>query len=221
MTTPPSIDHNKLIATVAKEALSPLGLKRDGKSRIWYDDHGWWCIIVEFQPSSWSRGTYLNVGVSWLLFEKDHWTFDVGHREQGFSPAHAEQQFTDALFSMVTHASKCVRDYRKKFETIHAAHRYYQSAESRSNWDCYHAAVIAALAGDIPAARQKFESLLSQPRPHQWQEGLYYRALDLSRILDSRWQFVESVAGIVHRTRTQLLLDERETDGIGLPNDVT
>jgi hypothetical protein len=39
---------------------------RKGRSRVWFDDQGWWIGVVEFQPSSWSRGTYLNVGVSWL-----------------------------------------------------------------------------------------------------------------------------------------------------------
>lgn len=220
MTTPPSIDHNKLIAAAAKEALSPLGLKRDGKSRIWYDDHGWWCIVIEFQPSSWSRGTYLNVGISWLLFEKAHWTFDVGHREQGFSPARAEQQFADALAGIVAHASQRVQDYRERFGTIQGALGHYQSAELRSHWDCYHAGVIAALAGDVPAAHKYFESLIGQPRQHQWQQGLYYRALDLSRLLGSRREFRDSVAGIVLRTRTQLLLDDREAEKLGLPNEV-
>ena len=221
MTTASPIDHNKLIAAAAKEALSPLGLKRDGKSRLWYDDHGWWCIVVEFQPSSWSKGTYLNVGVSWLLFEKAHWTFDVGHREQGFSPARAEQQFTDALSRIVAHASERVRAYRESFATIQSAHRHYQSIELRSHWDYYHAALIAALAGELSTTRKHFEWLLAQPRPHPWQHGLYFRALDLNRLLDSRREFLDSVRGIVHRTRTQLLLDDVETREIGLPDDVT
>jgi hypothetical protein len=221
VTTAPSIDHKKLIAAAAKEALSPLGLKRDGKSRIWYDDHGWWCIVVGFQPSSWSRGTHLNVGVSWLLFEKAHWTFDVGHREQGFSPAKAEQQFADALSRIVAHASERVRDYQERFGTVQGAHRHYESVELRNHWDYHHAAVIAALAGDYSAARTQFDSLLALPRQNQWQQGLHYRAQDLSRLLDSRRQFLDSVAGIVHRTRTQLLLDDRETEKLGLPNDVT
>ena len=215
------MDHNKLIAVAAKEALSPFGLKRDGKSRLWYDDHGWWCIVVEFQPSSWSKGTYLNVGVSWLLFEKAQWTFDVGHREQGFSPALAEQQFTDALSHIVAYASERVRSYRESFETIQSAHRHYQSIELRSHWDCYHAALIAALAGELSAARKHFGQVLAQPRLYPWQHGLYYRALDLSRLLDNRRQFLESVLGIVHRTRTQLRLDDREAEKIGLPDDVT
>lgn len=216
---PPSIDHNKLIAAAAKEALSPLGLKRVGKSRLWYDDHGWWCIVVEFQPSSWSKGTYLNVGVSWLLFEKAHWSFDVGYREDGFSRARAEQQFSDALSRIVAHASERVRAYRESFATIQGAHCHYQSAELRTHWDYYHAAMIAALSGETLIARQHFESLMSQPQEYEWQKGLYYRALELNRVLDSRPQFRDSVVGIIHRTRAQMLLDNRGTEQLGLPND--
>jgi hypothetical protein len=221
VTTESPIDHNKLIAAAAKEALSPLGLKRDGKTRLWYDDHGWWCIVVEFQPSSWSKGTYLNVGTSWLLFEKAHWTFDVGYREEGFSPARARQQFSDALSRIVAHASERVQAYRGTFATIQSAHRHYQSTELRSHWDYYYAALIAALAGELPTARQHFDSLLSQPRRYQWEHGLYYRALDLSRLLDCRRHFLDSVRGIVLRTRTQLLLDDRDSGKLGLPDDVT
>lgn len=218
MTAPSPLDHNKLIAGTAREALSPMGLKRAGKSRLWYDDNGWWCIVVEFQPSSWSKGTYLNVGVSWLLFEKAHWTFDVGYREQVFSPARAEQQFSDALSRIAAHAGQCIRDYREKFTTTQSAHRHYQSIELVTHWDYYHAAVIAALAGEVSIARRHFDSLLSQPRSYRWQHGLYYRALDLSRLLELKRQFLDSVFGIVHRTRTQLLLEDRETEKFGLPS---
>jgi hypothetical protein len=166
MTPSPSIDHNKLIAAAAKQVLAPLGLKRDGKSRLWYDDHGWWCTVVEFQPSSWSKGTYLNVGVSWLLFEKAHWTFDVGHREHGFSPAGAEQQFTDALAAMIARATERVQDYRGLFGTVQSAATYFNSAQLQSQWDHYHAGVISALAGDTSSARKHFETLIAQPREH-------------------------------------------------------
>ena len=219
MAAPSPIDHNKLITAAAKEALSPLGLKRHGKSRIWYDDHGWWCIVVEFQPSAWSSGTYLNVGVSWLLFEKAHWSFDVGYREKGFSPAKANQQFSEALSEIVRQASQCIQDYRQRFGTIQQAHGYYQTVELRSHWEYYHAGVIAALAGDVSSACKDLEALLALPRDHQWQQGLYYRALDLSRLLDNRRQFLDSVTGIVHRTRSQLLLDDRATEKLGLSND--
>lgn len=212
-----SIDHNKLIAAAAKETLSPLGLKRDGKSRVWYDDHGWWCIVVEFQPSSWSRGTYLNVGVCWLLFEKAHWTFDVGNREKGFSPARDESRFLDALSGITTHARHCITGYRERFTSIRRVHSYYQGIELQNHWRYYEAAVIAALDGDTASARRDFDALFALERPYQWQQGLYYRAMDLHNLLEDRRKFVHSVAGIVLRTRSQLRLDLYKDNTLGLP----
>jgi len=218
-------DHNKLIAAAAKEALKPLGLRREGKSRLWYDDHGWWCIVVEFQPSSWSRGTYLNVGVSWLLYEHAYWTFDVGYREQGFEPAKTVTKFADALTSVVDHARRSIQFYRDRFATIAQAHEHYRSHESQGHypvmvdghWYAYHAAVIAALAGDIDAARRSFTDLLALERRWNWQQGLYYRALDLYDLLDDRHRFIRSVAGIVQRTRAQRNLEEYMNPDLGLP----
>src|SRR6202000_1719294 len=38
----------------------PLGLERRGRSRTWIDDQRWYAIVVEFQPSGFSKGSYLN-----------------------------------------------------------------------------------------------------------------------------------------------------------------
>ncbi|WP_326556437.1 hypothetical protein [Micromonospora sp. NBC_01796] len=75
-------DHTtstRLIASAAREGLAPLGLRRLGRSRRWYDDRGWWVIHVEFQSSR-SAGTYLNIGAMWLWVDKNFWTFDEGDR---------------------------------------------------------------------------------------------------------------------------------------------
>lgn len=58
--------HDKIIAEAAKAALRSLGFQRKGRSRTWLADHGWWLTIVEFQPSAWSKGSYLNVAAHWL-----------------------------------------------------------------------------------------------------------------------------------------------------------
>ncbi|WP_352820518.1 DUF4304 domain-containing protein [Mesorhizobium sp. M0898] len=59
-------EHGRIIASQAKIVLKPAGFQRKGKSRIWIADRGFWLSVVEFQPSSWSKGTYLNVAVHWL-----------------------------------------------------------------------------------------------------------------------------------------------------------
>ena len=67
-------EHSKIIARVAKETLAPLGLFQKGSSRTWTDDHGWWIVVIEFQPSGFGKGSYLNVGAMWLWHEKDNAT---------------------------------------------------------------------------------------------------------------------------------------------------
>jgi hypothetical protein len=54
-------EHARLIATAAKAALQPLGFVRRGRSRFWFADQGFWIIFAEFQPSGWSKGSYLNM----------------------------------------------------------------------------------------------------------------------------------------------------------------
>ena len=49
-----------------KMTLAPEGLFRVGASRRWIDDNGYFVIQVEFQPSAYDRGSYLNVGISFL-----------------------------------------------------------------------------------------------------------------------------------------------------------
>jgi len=55
--------HSRVIAEAASAALSPLGLVRKGRSRIWLDDQSWWLGVAEFKPSNWKPGAYLNVAL--------------------------------------------------------------------------------------------------------------------------------------------------------------
>lgn len=207
---PDEVDHNKLIAATAKTVLKPLGLKRDGKSRVWFDDHGWWSVVVEFQPSAWSRGTYLNVGICWLFYEQAHWSFDIGYREQNgeFVDAKKEQKFTVGVHGLAECARERVLDYRQKFATLDGAFQHYQSTPLRGHWDFYYAAIIAALHGDLTIARKHFDDLLKLTAEYQWQKGLRYRAVDLISLLDNRVRLLESLTGIIFRTRAAMGLPE-------------
>src|SRR5690349_3307368 len=80
----PTHPANAILTRAAREVLRPMGLVQKGRSRVWLDDHGWWVIVVEFQPSGFGVASYLNVGICWLWdFSKDHWHFDVGNRIPG------------------------------------------------------------------------------------------------------------------------------------------
>jgi hypothetical protein len=210
-------DHNKLIAEAAKQTLLPAGLKRKGKSRLYYDDNGWWCTIVEFQPSGFSKGSYLNVGVSWLLYEEGHWSFNVGSRQQGFSSAENENDFKNAVFEMTMNAKDIVENNRERFSTISKAHEYYQSIK-REGWAFYYAAVIAGLNHQFAVAEENFNSLLAYPETYEWQRELNSRSRELMRLLERPEQFVEAVTRIILNSRTLHRLENKEPTLLGLPS---
>jgi hypothetical protein len=210
-------DHNKLISEVAKQTLLPGGLKRKGKSRLYYDDNGWWCTIVEFQPSGFSKGSYLNVGVSWLLYEENYWSFNVGSRRKEFSSAENESEFTHDIFEMAMTAKEIVGENRERFSTISKAHEYYQSIK-RANWDYYYAAVIAGMNHQFAAAVENFNSWLAYPELTDWQMEANSRSRKLMDLLKRPREFAEAVIQIVLNSRALHRLENKEPALLGLPS---
>ncbi|MGY0375270.1 hypothetical protein [Clostridium sp. JNZ J1-5] len=110
--------HDKIIKKAAKEILIPLGMFQKGQSRCWLDDNGWYITQVEFQPSAWSKGAYLNVGVS-FLWEKSEalnntLSFDFGYREKGHVEFNGnEDNFYREMIGLSTYAKEKVLYYRK------------------------------------------------------------------------------------------------------------
>ena len=90
-----SAEHSKLLTLAARKHLAPLGCKQQGRSRFWFDDHGWWAATVEFQPSSWSKGSYLNVGAMWFWHPADHWVFNEFERVAPFQEFRDDIQFAE------------------------------------------------------------------------------------------------------------------------------
>lgn len=211
------MDHNKIITAAAKKALGPLGLKRDGKSRLWYDDHGWWAVVVEFQPSGWDRGSYLNVAVSWLLYEHRHWSFDVGGREKGFKSATHGEQFEAAMEEMTAQAARSVIKFRERFSSPAEMYAHCQSVEMRTVWSDYYAGVLAGLIHDGSAAERHLSAVAAMPCRVAWQHGLRMRGQDLLRLLPQPQFFRESVLGIVLRSRSAHCLEEMPVSEIALP----
>src|SRR5260370_1356446 len=111
-------DVSKVIAEVAKQILAPLGVKRKGRSRTWLDDHGWWLGIVEFQPSGWDAGSYLNVGPMFLWQPISHLVLEGRYRLDGFSPAHGPRRFPQANQAEAAKAQHERSVLRKRFASL-------------------------------------------------------------------------------------------------------
>lgn len=210
------MDHNKVITATAKKALSPLGLRRQRQSRIWYDDHGWWAIVVEFQPSAWERGSYLNIGLSWMLYERSSWAFDIGHREQDFKRASDEDQFEAAMDNVAAYAARRVLEYRDRFSSLDQMRAHYRDLGDGS-WDDYYAGVLAGLSGDRETAEQRLSLVIDAPARVTWHRALQFRCRDLVRLLAQPRSFRDSILGIVLRCRSARCLAEMPVDEIALP----
>lgn len=206
-------DHNAAITAQARHVLKPLGLVRQGTSRVWIDDLGWWTIQVEFQPSSRSKGSYLNVGVNWLLYEGSVGAFNIGSRVNvPFIEATGTERFEQDAHDLALRAKGEVEKLRAQFSTLDAVTSYYRDSGRRSAWDDYYYAVVLAIAGDIVGARAAFESVPTHRMHCGWEKALAQRASELHKLAADRTAIIETIRGIVLRTRSIGNLPDWESD---------
>jgi len=201
----------KLIATAAKAALLPLGCQRCGKSRTWISDQRFWLIVVEFQPSSFEKGSYLNVGAMWLWRARKGNAFNAGYRVADFVPFYTPEQFSSAATELAAKAAQEVQILREKFRSLYDIYRYLMDHTSEKNWHIFHVAIAAGLVGDIETARRLFRKSAEMPsRGTQWEIELQAKNAALAAQLDQTDLFRSSVLAIIQECR---LLN-------GLPEDL-
>lgn len=160
---------DKLIIKAAREILKPMGLFQKGSSRIWIDDNNWFLIVVEFQPSAWSQGAYLNVDVSFLWEQGKGFVEVLPCNMGGRQRPHIEYQGDDALFfqqmlEMAGCAKAVVESYRTSLTPLAAAQKgmaQYHDANSPMNvmkaWNC---GMFQYLYGDEKRGDAQLQTLL-------------------------------------------------------------
>jgi hypothetical protein len=136
-------------------------MKRKGQSRVWYKDHGWWLGVVEFQPSSWSKGSYLNVAAMWLWNAKDYWSFDVGDRVEKFREFTDADQFVDVADTLATRARDEILALSQRFSSLDAVAAHLARNSDENPWHTYHAAMAALAIADVEQAQKRFHTLLA------------------------------------------------------------
>jgi len=164
--------HNKIINAVARARLRPLGLQQKGRSRLWYDDRRWHAIVVEFQASSYSKMSYLNVSLSWFWYPSELWTFDVAFREDGTAEFHEEGQFQRDFERLADEAIEAVRRYRRSFASLQDAWMststlYEQNASVV--WPDVHLGLLAGLSAHTGQARKFLHAVVAEEGETEWQ----------------------------------------------------
>jgi len=203
-------EHGRLIAAAAKAALSPIGCLRSRQSRVWLSDQRYWAIMIEFQPSGFSKGSYLNVGASWLWQEKSNGAlnFNVGCRVEGsgFIPFESAEQFRPLIERMALQAAEAVLALRAKFPSIAAVSRYLNPRPNMEPIYSFHAAVAAGLNCEFEVAHRIFEWIKSCAIEDDRQMRLHSEAAALAALLDDPAQFRSAVRRTIDIRRTQARL---------------
>jgi Domain of unknown function (DUF4304) len=198
--------HGSIIADAAKQALTPLGFRRKGRSRIWLSDHGWWLNVVEFQPSNWSDGSYLNVAAHWLWSSSGHLSLDFGGRMPGFEEYISDEQFDTVARKLAGAAAEEAHKLDRAFASVDATadallqNEASQRTRGEGSWSAYHAAVAAALAGRESEAEALFRSITDG--------RVRADAESLLRLLPTPSRFKGEVSSLVARQRNALHLAE-------------
>lgn len=222
--------HTKLITAAARALLRPMGIVQKGRSRTWYDDQGWWAGLIEFQPSSWSRGSYLNVGVQWLWDTrwKSLSAFMYGG-ENGrdtrlqlqaggqFIEYESDVQFGPLAWGMVEEAAERATYFRSLLSSVESAAAVLGADEDLGlDLD---AGIVLALAGDAAGSRRRFGSYLAwdastaasdlAPRP-AWQQEQADRVRTLLGLADDLAAFRQRVADDIAAVRAAIGLPPQE-----------
>lgn len=121
--------HEEIIKRVCKEILLPNGLFQKGFSRLFLDDNGYFFTLIEFQPSTWSRGSHLNIGLCFLWEDRDYFAFEyspfIAARAKNFIEYQNDTQFEEAMREYAQFALNQALDFRK-LRNIKYAKRYFQ-----------------------------------------------------------------------------------------------
>jgi hypothetical protein len=198
-------EHGRLIDAAAKAALAPLACKRKGQSRLWISDHRFWLISVEFQPSAWSKGSYLNVGVRWLWSAGSG--IDLSYRPVDFIPFESTEQFAPLVGAMATRGAQEVIALRQRFNSFADIRHHLVTGVIRDSWPVYHAAVAAGLMGDIVASRAFFKRMEAWPtNDYEWEQRLKSDSAKLAGLLDDSAQFRSAVLANIEQRRALIRL---------------
>jgi hypothetical protein len=163
--------HSKILNKLAREQLKPIGVVRNGQSRTWLDDHGWWVIVIEFQPSGWSKGSYLNVGINWQWYAQDHMSFDLGYREADLVEFSDEEQFAKEAYELVNSAKNRVLEIREGLSTPQSIKSYVldnTKGDEKNIWACLHRGLACLVTGDSELTDRYLNMAVNCPDDRKW-----------------------------------------------------
>ncbi len=199
MTT--QIDHNKLLKKIAKERLKPYRIFQQGQSRTFLYDKGWLTIVIEFQPSSYSKGTYLNIGVDFNFYPRDYFAFVYGYRETGFEEFRDEEQFAKLVNDLCDLTIKRVEELDRKFIDIWTALKTADKEKADDTWRIYEVAVLNILTSNFDKARKQLFQVSKTKCEYDYEIERKKVADELLDWLQERPADLDKIENLINKTR--------------------
>jgi hypothetical protein len=209
-------DHNREIALAAKRVLAPLGCVRKGRSRTWLDDHGWWTGVIEFQPSGWSKGSYLNVAACYL-WQPAHpgpfLSFNTLFGPRPWRDATGGESFADKATELAMTARESLTEMREQCRSVAAVVDLLRSkwVEKRL-WPDYDLGMALGIAGQGELARHHLLLAAETDSTNDWVNAFNRECVSYAELAGNQLAFCEMVLARIQATRTALKLPVLESE---------
>lgn len=167
---------------------------------------------MEFQPSSWSKGSYLNVGATWLWRpepEEAVISFDfVPYRVEPFLEAQSEEQFAADARRLAERAAEEIIRLRATLPNVaEAASALERQARQLGGWHNWHAAVALGLSGQLAQAASHLDRVIRSEDDREWWIPVRQAAGRLRKAIEKDpADFRRSVLGYIAESRRSLRL---------------
>lgn len=120
--------------------------------------------LVEFQPSGFARGSYLNVSAHWLWSPAGEYSFHFSERASGFIEYVDDEQFAPLAAGLARQAAEIGSRHSEMFATVDltaealiADFEKHDIPDRPGGWPAFHVAVAAMLAGRMDTAYAMFQ----------------------------------------------------------------
>jgi hypothetical protein len=195
------IDHNKLLKNIAKERLKPYGIFQQGQSRTFLYDRGWFIVLIEFQPSSWSQGTYLNIGVDFNFYPRENFAFSYGYREKEFEEFKDEKQFGKLVNELCDLTILRVQEIDHKYQDIWTALQTVDKDKGNNTWRLYDVAVLNALTSNYDRAQQQFIKVSNEKCEYEWEIQRKQLTDEILTWQQNTSTFADNIKNLIIKTR--------------------
>lgn len=212
MTT--KFDHNKYLKVFVKERLSPYGIVQKGQSRTFLLDKGWYIIVIEFQNSGWSKGTYLNIGVDFNFYPREYYSFSYGYREGDFNAFENEQQFNAVLNHLCDITIKKIQALEKQFSNIPSSIKTLKKVKNIDYWRTFDLAILNALVSNLDLSKKLLDEIIEADCDRDWEIKRNEKCIEIRSWFESNKNIIENLDKLIHESRASKKLPKIDFDSL-------